>query len=100
ARKDQRKDDQIARDNEIVRIHAEEELQMMIDGFERNNKVIARHLHEYEPAAAELTIGEKIELIIELVKYQDHHSKILKYKAQQSKTLSKKQQKVFYMSVL
>nr|GFA91857.1 hypothetical protein [Tanacetum cinerariifolium] len=44
--------------------------------------------------------GEKIELINELVKYQDHHSKILKYQAQQSKPLSKKQQREFYMSVL
>nr|GEY49607.1 reverse transcriptase domain-containing protein [Tanacetum cinerariifolium]GEY49693.1 reverse transcriptase domain-containing protein [Tanacetum cinerariifolium] len=80
AREDQRRNEQIATDVEIARIHAEEELQMMIDGLDRNNEVIARHLHEYEQAAAELTIGEKIELINELVKYQDHHSKILKEK--------------------
>nr|GEZ20855.1 hypothetical protein [Tanacetum cinerariifolium] len=54
----------------------------------------------YEQAAADLTIGEKIELINVLVKYQDHHAKILKYQAQQSKPLSKKQQREFYMSVL
>nr|GEZ90437.1 hypothetical protein [Tanacetum cinerariifolium] len=54
------------------------DVQMLIDGLDRNNKVIARHLHEYEQAVAELTIGEKIELINELVKYQDHHAKILK----------------------
>nr|GEY70690.1 hypothetical protein [Tanacetum cinerariifolium] len=100
ARKDQRRSEQIARDDEIARIHTEEELQMLIDGLDRNNEVIARHLHEYEQAAAELTFGEKIELINELVKYQDHHSKILKYQAQQSKPLSKKQQREFYMSVL
>nr|GEV73921.1 hypothetical protein [Tanacetum cinerariifolium] len=100
AREDQRRSEQIARDDEIARIHAKEELQMLIDGLDRNNEVIARHLHEYEQAAAELTIGEKIELINELVKYQDHHSKILKYQAQQSKPLSKKQQREFYMSVL
>nr|GFB60185.1 hypothetical protein [Tanacetum cinerariifolium] len=70
--------EQIARDAEIARIHAEEELKMMIDGLDRSNKVIAKHLHEYELAAADLTIGEKIELINELVKYQDHHEKILK----------------------
>nr|GEY06967.1 hypothetical protein [Tanacetum cinerariifolium] len=69
AREDQRRNEQIARDAEIARIHAEEEL-------------------------------ENIELINELVKYQDHHSKILKYQAQQSKPLSKKQQREFYMSVL
>nr|GEV21959.1 hypothetical protein [Tanacetum cinerariifolium] len=100
AREDQRRNEQIARDAEIARIHAEEELQMMIDGLDRNNEMIAKHLHEYEQAAARLTIGEKIELINELVKYQDHHSKILKYQAQQSKPLSKKKQREFYMSVL
>nr|GEW77304.1 hypothetical protein [Tanacetum cinerariifolium] len=78
AREDQRRSEQIDKDVEIARIHAGEELQMMIDGLDRNNKVIARHLHEYKQAAAELTIGEKIELINELVKYQDHHLKILK----------------------
>nr|GEW01345.1 ribonuclease H-like domain-containing protein [Tanacetum cinerariifolium] len=100
AREDQRRNEQIARDTEIARIHAEEELQMMIDGLDRSNEMIAKHLHEYEQAAAELTIGEKIELINELVKYQDHHAKILKYQAQQSKPHSKKQQREFYMSVL
>nr|GEX56324.1 hypothetical protein [Tanacetum cinerariifolium] len=82
------------------RLQEQIDVQMMIDGLDRSNEVIARHLHEYEQAAAELTIGEKIELINELVKYQDHHSKILKYQGQQSKPLSKKQQREFYMSVL
>nr|GEW16283.1 hypothetical protein [Tanacetum cinerariifolium] len=70
------------------------------DGLDKNNKVIAKHLQEYEQSEAELTIGEKIDLINELVKYQDHHAKILKYQAQQSKPLSKKEQREFYMSVL
>nr|GEX97886.1 hypothetical protein [Tanacetum cinerariifolium] len=52
-----------------------------------------------EQVAADLFIGEKIELINELVKYQDHHAKILKYQAQQRKPLSKKEQREFYMSV-
>nr|GFD03676.1 hypothetical protein [Tanacetum cinerariifolium] len=65
-----------------------------------SNEVIAKHLQEYEQSEVELTIGEKIELINELVKYQDHHTKILKYQAQQSKPLSKKKQREFYMSVL
>nr|GEX07084.1 hypothetical protein [Tanacetum cinerariifolium] len=73
---------------------------MLIDGLDRSNEVIAKHLQEYEKSEAELTIGEKIELINELVKYRDHHAKILKYQAQQSKPLSKKEQKDFYMSVL
>nr|GEX94055.1 hypothetical protein [Tanacetum cinerariifolium] len=60
AREDQRRSEQIARDAEIARIYAEEELQMLINGLERNNE----------------------------------------YQAQQSKPLSKKQQREFYMSVL
>nr|GEY16781.1 hypothetical protein [Tanacetum cinerariifolium] len=99
-REDQRMNEQLARDAEIARIHAEEELKMLIDGLDRSNEVIAKHLQEYEQSKAELTIGEKIELINELVKYQDHHAKILKYQAQQSKPLSKKEQREFYMSVL
>nr|GEV80036.1 hypothetical protein [Tanacetum cinerariifolium] len=70
------------------------------NSLDRNNEVIERHLQEYEEYEAELTIGEKIELINELVKYQDYHVKILKYQAQQSKPLSKKEQREFYMSVL
>nr|GEV80317.1 hypothetical protein [Tanacetum cinerariifolium] len=100
AREDQRMDEQIARDAEIARIYAEEELQMLIYGLDRNNEVIVKHLQEYEQSEAELTIGEKIDLINDLVKYQDHHAKILKYQVQQSKPLSKKEQREFYMSVL
>nr|GEW36555.1 putative ribonuclease H-like domain-containing protein [Tanacetum cinerariifolium] len=99
-REDQRMNEQLARYAEIARIHAEEELKMLIDGLDRSNEVISKHLQEYEQSEAELTIGEKIELINELVKYQDHHAKILKYQAQQSKPLSKKEQRELYMSVL
>nr|GEW42009.1 hypothetical protein [Tanacetum cinerariifolium] len=56
ARDAKRMNEQIARDAEIARIHAKEELQMMIDGLDRSNEMIAKHLHEYEQAAAELTI--------------------------------------------
>nr|GEY65663.1 hypothetical protein [Tanacetum cinerariifolium] len=63
AREDQRMNEQLARDAKIARIHAEEELQMMIDGLDRSNEMIAKHLHEYEQAAADLSIGEKIDLI-------------------------------------
>nr|GEU89523.1 putative ribonuclease H-like domain-containing protein [Tanacetum cinerariifolium] len=100
AREDQRKDEQIARDAEISRIHTEEELQMLIDGLDRNNETIAKYLQEYEQFAADLSIEEKIDMINELVKYQDHYAKVLKYQSQQRKPLSKKQQREFYMSVL
>nr|GEV04732.1 hypothetical protein [Tanacetum cinerariifolium] len=46
ARKDQRMNEQIARDAEIARIHAGEELKMMIDGLDRSNEVIAKYLQE------------------------------------------------------
>nr|GEU65342.1 hypothetical protein [Tanacetum cinerariifolium] len=36
-REDQRRSEQIAKDEEIARIHAKEELQIMIDGLDRNN---------------------------------------------------------------
>nr|GEX61655.1 ubiquitin hydrolase [Tanacetum cinerariifolium] len=67
---------------------------------QRSNEVIAKHLNEYEQAEVDLSVGEKIELINELVKYQDHLAKILKYQAQQSKPPSKKEQMKFYISVL
>nr|GEY55400.1 reverse transcriptase domain-containing protein [Tanacetum cinerariifolium] len=41
-REDKRMSKQIARDAEAARIHAEEELQSMIDGLDRNNKTIAK----------------------------------------------------------
>nr|GFB58513.1 hypothetical protein [Tanacetum cinerariifolium] len=63
-------------------------------------QIDAQHLQEYEQSEVEFTIGVKIDLISELVKYQDHHAKILKYQAQQSKPLSNKEQREFYMSVL
>nr|GEV47972.1 hypothetical protein [Tanacetum cinerariifolium] len=48
AREDQRRDEQIARDAEIAKIHAEEELQMLIDGLDRNNEMVTKYLQEYE----------------------------------------------------
>nr|GEZ38628.1 hypothetical protein [Tanacetum cinerariifolium] len=100
ARENQRLSEQLARDSEIARLYAEEELKIMIEGLDRSNEVIAKHLSEYEQAKADLSVGEKIELIRELVKYQDHPAKIFKYQAQQRKPLSKKEQREFYMSVL
>nr|GEZ91101.1 hypothetical protein [Tanacetum cinerariifolium] len=39
---DQRRSEQIARDAETARIHAEEELHMLIDGLDKNNETIAK----------------------------------------------------------
>nr|GEX02165.1 hypothetical protein [Tanacetum cinerariifolium] len=46
AREDQRMNEQIARDAKIAMIHAEEELKIMIDGLDKSNKVIAKHIQE------------------------------------------------------
>nr|GEZ63978.1 synaptobrevin, longin-like domain protein [Tanacetum cinerariifolium] len=95
----QRMNEQIARDAEISRIHAKEELQMLIDSLDRKNETVAKYLQEYEQFAGDLSIGERIELINDLVKYQDNYAKVLKYQSQQRKPLSKKQQREFYMSI-
>nr|GEW27111.1 hypothetical protein [Tanacetum cinerariifolium] len=63
ARENQRVSEQLARDSNIARLHAKEELKMMIKGLDRNNEVIAKHLREYKQAAADLSVGEKLELI-------------------------------------
>nr|GEY18097.1 hypothetical protein [Tanacetum cinerariifolium] len=42
----------------------------------------------------------RIELISDLVKYQDNYAKVLKFQTQQRKPLTKKQQREFYTSVL
>nr|GEV68398.1 uncharacterized mitochondrial protein AtMg00810-like [Tanacetum cinerariifolium] len=73
----QRRDEQIPRDTKIARIHAEEELQMLIDGLDRNNETIPKYLEEYEQFAVDLSIREKIDMINELVKYQDHYAKLV-----------------------
>nr|GEV49203.1 copia protein [Tanacetum cinerariifolium] len=54
-------------DEEITKVHAEEELQQMIEGLDMSNKTIAKHLEEYKQAAAELTIRERIELISKVI---------------------------------
>nr|GEY28218.1 hypothetical protein [Tanacetum cinerariifolium] len=84
----------------IARIHVEEELQMLIDSLDRNNETVTKYLQEYEQFVEDLSIGERIELINDLVKYQDNYAKVLKFQSQQRKPLSKKQQREFYMSFL
>nr|GEV90814.1 synaptobrevin, longin-like domain protein [Tanacetum cinerariifolium] len=85
ARDAQRMNEQIARDAEIARIHAEVELRMMINGLDRNNETIAKYLPEYHQFAAKLPIGRRIELISDLVKYQDNYAKVLKLEQDSAK---------------
>nr|GEW89166.1 hypothetical protein [Tanacetum cinerariifolium] len=95
-REDQRKSEQIARDAEIARIHTEEELQIMIDTLDRSNETVAKYLKEYQQFASELPLERRIELISDLIKYQDNYAKIYKYQSQERKPLTKKQQREFY----
>nr|GFC56006.1 hypothetical protein [Tanacetum cinerariifolium] len=60
-------DAQIARDVEVARIHAEEELQGMIDSLDQSNKTIAKYLQEYQDFASELPLEKRIELISDLL---------------------------------
>nr|GFD11958.1 hypothetical protein [Tanacetum cinerariifolium] len=66
-KEDMRMNEQIARDAEVARIHAEEELQWMIDSLDQSNKTVAKYLQEYQDFASELPLEKKIELISDLV---------------------------------
>nr|GFD08041.1 hypothetical protein [Tanacetum cinerariifolium] len=79
AREDQRMSKQVARDAEITRIHAEEELQIMIDGLDRSNETVAKYLQEYHQFATELPFERRIELISDLIRYQDNYAKVHKF---------------------
>nr|GEZ26258.1 reverse transcriptase domain-containing protein [Tanacetum cinerariifolium] len=76
-----RMNEQIARAAEVARIHAEEELQGMIDSLDRSNETIAKYLQEYQDFASELPLEKRIELISDLVKYQENHSKVYKFQS-------------------
>nr|GFA08848.1 hypothetical protein [Tanacetum cinerariifolium] len=56
AKENQRLSKQLARDSEIARLHAKEELKMMIEGLDRSNEVISKHLREYEQAESNLSL--------------------------------------------
>nr|GFB71914.1 hypothetical protein [Tanacetum cinerariifolium] len=59
ARENQRLSEQAANNSKIARIHADEELKLIIKGLDRSNEVIAKHLSEYEQAEADLSVGER-----------------------------------------
>nr|GFD01543.1 hypothetical protein [Tanacetum cinerariifolium] len=77
-REDMRMNEQIARDAEVARIHAEEEIQGMIDSLDKSNETVAKYLQEYQQFASDLSLEKKIELISDLVKYQEHYGNKLK----------------------
>nr|GEW99022.1 synaptobrevin, longin-like domain protein [Tanacetum cinerariifolium] len=65
-KKNMRMNEQIARDAEVARIHAEEELQGTIDSLDKSNDTIAKYLQEYQDFASELPLEKRIELISDL----------------------------------
>nr|GEW06275.1 hypothetical protein [Tanacetum cinerariifolium] len=99
-REDMRMNEQIARDAEVARIHAEEEIQGMIDSLDKSNETIAKYLQEYQQFASELSFEKKIELISDLLKYQEHYTKVHKFQSQQRKPMTKKKKREYYMAVI
>nr|GFB03596.1 hypothetical protein [Tanacetum cinerariifolium] len=90
----------IARDAEVARIHAEEELQGMIDSLDKSNETTAKYVQEYQEFASELPLEKRIELINDLVKYQEHYTKVHKFQSQQRRPMTKKQKMEYYMDVI
>nr|GFA45237.1 synaptobrevin, longin-like domain protein [Tanacetum cinerariifolium] len=54
----------VAKDAEIARIHAEEELQIMINGLDRSNETVAKYLQGYHQFALELPLERRIEFVV------------------------------------
>nr|GFB55060.1 hypothetical protein [Tanacetum cinerariifolium] len=79
---------------------AKEEIQGMIDSLDKSNETIAKYLQEYQEFASELPLENKIELISDLVKYQEHYTKVHKFQSQQRKPMTKKQKREYYMAVI
>ncbi|GJT40418.1 hypothetical protein Tco_0940283 [Tanacetum coccineum] len=71
--------EQIERDAEIARIHAEEDLRQMINELDMSNVMINKHMAEYE---------------------EKDFARIKKYQAQQQRLASKSERRNFYTSVL
>nr|GFB92933.1 hypothetical protein [Tanacetum cinerariifolium] len=71
-----RMNEQIARDAEVARIHAEEELQGMIDSLDKSNETIAKYLQEYQDFALELPLEKRIELIMKKQKSSEEAPEI------------------------
>nr|GEX58666.1 Gag-Pol polyprotein [Tanacetum cinerariifolium] len=81
-------------------IHAEEELQGMIDSLDRSNETIAKYLQEYKDFASDLPLEKRIELISNLVKYQENYCKVYKFQSQQRRPMTKKQKRDYYMAMI
>nr|GEV58214.1 putative ribonuclease H-like domain-containing protein [Tanacetum cinerariifolium] len=67
---------------------------------QRMSEQIARDAEEYKQFAKDLSIGERVELINDPIKYQENYAQILKYQTQQRKPWSKKQKRDYYMAFI
>nr|GFC78490.1 hypothetical protein [Tanacetum cinerariifolium] len=55
---------------------------------------------EYHQFATELPLERRIELISDLIRFQDNYAKVYKFQTQQRKPWSKKQKRDYYMAVI
>nr|GEY59574.1 hypothetical protein [Tanacetum cinerariifolium] len=58
------------------------------------------NVQEYQDFASELPLEKRIELISDLVKYQNNYSKVYKFQSQQRRPMTKKQKREYYMAVI
>nr|GEX67306.1 hypothetical protein [Tanacetum cinerariifolium] len=63
-----------------------------------SNETVVKYLQDYEQILEDLSIGERIELISDLVKYRENYAQVLKYQTLQRNPRSKKQKKDYYMA--
>nr|GFA40193.1 hypothetical protein [Tanacetum cinerariifolium]GFA40195.1 hypothetical protein [Tanacetum cinerariifolium] len=81
-------------------VSRELEEQLEREDQRRNNETVAKYLQEYHQFSSKLPMERRIELITDLVKYQDNYAKIYKYQSQQRKPMTKKQKRDYYMAVI
>nr|GFC07097.1 hypothetical protein [Tanacetum cinerariifolium] len=65
-----------------------------------SNETVSKYLQEYQQFASELPLERRIELISNLVRYQDNYAKVYKFQTQQRRPWSKKQKRDYYMAVI
>nr|GEY74104.1 hypothetical protein [Tanacetum cinerariifolium] len=73
--------------------------EVMVD-LDKSNETIAKYLQEYQDFASELPLEKWIELISDLVKYQDNYSKVYKFQSQQRRPMTKKQKREYYIAMI
>nr|GEX23141.1 hypothetical protein [Tanacetum cinerariifolium] len=85
---------------EQMDIQMARQLEEEIERDDRSNETVAKYLQEYQQFDSELPLERRIELISDLVRYQDNYAKVHKYQSQQRKPWSKKQKRDYYMAVI